>query len=77
MANIPGNRTCCISGGVRCTRQCKVTGGMMWMNRLPDSISDVIKWPLKNHLVTLSKEWKTIEFLHIAIATALLPYAKQ
>ena len=25
------------------------------------------------YLVTLSREWKTIEFLHIAIATALFP----
>ena len=25
------------------------------------------------YLVTLSREWKTMEFLHIAIATALFP----
>ena len=29
------------------------------------------------YLVTLSREWKTKEFLHIAIATALLPLARQ
>jgi hypothetical protein len=28
-------------------------------------------------LVTLSKLWNTIEFLHIAIATALFPNARQ
>ena len=32
---------------------------------------------LNPYLVTLSKLWKTIEFLHIAMATALFPYAKQ
>ncbi len=34
---------------------------MMWMKRL----------------VTLSKLWNTIEFLHMAIAIALLPFARQ
>lgn len=29
------------------------------------------------YLVTLSNEWNTIEFLHMAIATALLPFARQ
>ena len=29
------------------------------------------------YLVTLSSEWKTSEFLHMAIATALLPNARQ
>ena len=31
----------------------------------------------EDYLVTLSKEWNTIEFLHMAIATALFPYARQ
>lgn len=30
-----------------------------------------------NSEVTLSNEWKTIEFLHMAIAHALLPYERQ
>ena len=32
---------------------------------------------MSTDLVILSKEWKTMEFLHIAMATALFPYAKQ
>lgn len=31
----------------------------------------------ESYLVTLSNEWNTIEFLHMAIATALFPYARQ
>lgn len=31
----------------------------------------------EGYLVTLSSEWNTIEFLHMAMATALLPYARQ
>jgi len=31
----------------------------------------------ETYLVTLSMEWKTSEFLHIAMATALLPIARQ
>ena len=29
------------------------------------------------YLVTLSRLWNTSEFLHMAIATALFPYARQ
>lgn len=32
---------------------------------------------LQTYLVILSSEWKTMEFLHIAIAIALFPNARQ
>lgn len=35
------------------------------------------EWSAGTHLVTLSREWKTREFLHIAMAIALLPNARQ
>ena len=41
--------------------QCNATGGMTWIKRL----------------ATLSMEWKTREFLHMTIATALFPNARQ
>ena len=52
-----GKRVARMSAGVRWAMQCRVTGGIMWMKSE----------------VTLSSEWKTMLFLHMAIATALLP----
>ena len=37
-------------------------------DRVLGNLSDV-----SAYLVTLSREWKTMEFLHIAMATALFP----
>ncbi len=48
----------------------------MWMKRLR-MLACVESRSSVPYLVTLSKEWNTMEFLHMAIATALFPYARQ
>ena len=50
----------------------------MWMKRLLLSQQCTSGNGVRmEYLVTLSREWNTIEFLHIAMATALLPFARQ
>ena len=67
-----------MESGVRWTRQWRVTGGMICMKRLSILAVHLMQFRDDNsYLVTLSREWKTIEFLHMAIAKALFPYAKQ
>ena len=75
-----GKLSCCSSGEIRWTRTCKRAQGMMWMKRLLEWVVSAT-YDVKRigcaHEVTLSKLWKTRLFRHIAIATALLPNARQ
>jgi len=49
----------------------------MWMKRLEDGqLMRREQW-YATHVVVLSRLWKTKLFLHMAIATALLPNARQ
>ena len=47
MAWIAGKRSCWKAGVVRCTKQCRVTGGIMCMKRLHDLLASKRYWHIE------------------------------